>query len=619
MTTRDYISIAKRLNFRSEIAAFLIFLHLISTAFEGLGIGMLLPVFQFIQANGRVELLAADSRLWTTLVQFYGWIGVPVTLPLLLGTSFACILSRQVVQYLRMLLTTRIREELIRDARNLGFKRYLGADIAYHDAHPIGSTVNGLTTELTMAIDSCFAPINIAGGLTIALGYIGVLLVVSGPVTVVAFLAILLAILPLTQLLGKTSLTGREIKKANNEMSVFLVERLRSARLVRLSGVEQAEIDQMEVLTGRQCAYMVRMRALMARAEVLMEPLVVGISFALLFVGVTMFSVRIEEIGLFFVIVMRLLPVIKEAFRTVQSMLSYKSSLQSLDDRLRDMADVQESRGGARAFEALRQGIQFDRVTFRYQSGGDVPALNGVTFKIKAGSMTALVGPSGSGKSTLIDLLPRLREPTEGAVLLDGVPLNEYALSSLRAGIAYVPQMPQMFNVPVAAHIRYGKPDATNSEVHEAARLAGADVFIESLPQGYNTLLMEHGVRLSGGQRQRLDLARALVRRAPILILDEPTSHLDADAEELLRRALRQIHRDTRITVIIVGHSLASVADADSIVVLNQGRVESIGTHAMLTKQGGWYAQAFAKQQRVAGVTEQPPVPAGVSHLQTEQ
>ena len=197
----------------------------------------------------------------------------------------------------------------------------------------------------------------------------------------------------------------------------------------------------------------------------------------------------------------------------------------------------------------------------------------------------------------MIDMIPRLRRPDKGQILLDDVSIDEFALDKLRSGISSAPQMPQIFNVSVAEHIRYGKADASMDEVKAAAELANAANFINELPNGYDTTLGESGVHLSGGQRQRIDLARALVRRAPILLLDEPTSNQDADSEALFREALLKIRAETDITIIVIAHRLSTVAMADKIVVLQSGAITSEGSHQKLLLEDGWYAQAFLKQK----------------------
>jgi len=207
-----------------------------------------------------------------------------------------------------------------------------------------------------------------------------------------------------------------------------------------------------------------------------------------------------------------------------------------------------------------------------------------------------LVGSSGSGKSTLIDLLPRLRQPDSGEIKIGEHSINEYKLSNLRQSISYVPQEPQIFDGTVKNHILYGKSDASNEEIIEAVKLAGADAFIEQLPEKYDTLLGEDAIRLSGGQRQRLDLARALVRKAPLLILDEPTSNLDAESESAFCRVIARIRKQTDTTIIIVSHRLSSIVTADLIVVLSQGGIDAQGIHSDLLEQSGWYAKAWKMQ-----------------------
>ena len=194
--------------------------------------------------------------------------------------------------------------------------------------------------------------------------------------------------------------------------------------------------------------------------------------------------------------------------------------------------------------------------------------------------------------------MPRLREPTNGDIFIDDVSVREFSLGTLRSVVSYAPQSPQIFNVSARDHIKYGRPDASDDEVIAAAARAGADDFIRALPDGYDTRVGDAGALLSGGQRQRLDLARALPKNAEILILDEPTSQLDADSEAHLRSALRRIREETELTVIIVGHRLSTVSLADQIIVLRDGQIDDCGTHDELMDRGGWYADAYAKQHQ---------------------
>jgi ABC-type multidrug transport system fused ATPase/permease subunit len=203
-------------------------------------------------------------------------------------------------------------------------------------------------------------------------------------------------------------------------------------------------------------------------------------------------------------------------------------------------------------------------------------------------------------------MLPRLRRPDSGAIEIDGTGLDQFDVAALRRGIAYVPQQPQLFDVTVAEHIRYGKPDASFDEIVAAAGLAGADEFIRALPGGYDARCGAGGQSLSGGQRQRLDLARALVRRAPILILDEPSSSLDAESEHRLRLALEQIRERHDTTMIVIAHRLSTVAMADRIAVMGRGELLAEGRHQELMAMNGWYAEAFRRQTQFESAPDRP-------------
>lgn len=579
-------------------------LHLLGTLMELSSLVILMPVFQYIQTGGEITALAQEHKHWRWLIEAYATIGLTPTLASLLVTSFTFLILRQIFTYIRLLAQASAKEGMIAHMRAEAFESYLYADTAYHDQAESGGLINDLTTDLQRAADYIFGELMLAGLLIVVTVYAIGLFVLSVPMTLTAISIFGVALLLLHTQMKKSELAGQEVVQANQRMSSFLIERLRLARLVRLAGMERAESRHMRHLTMRQRDGIFRLYTLLSRVDVIMEPLVIGAAYVLIFVSIESFGLKIEHIGLFLVIVLRLLPMVKEVARTRQSNRATRAAHNSVTTRLKEMAAARETEGGSRLFGKLSRTFRFDAVRFAYDKSGDKPALNGVTIDFEAGRLTALVGPSGAGKSTLIDLIPRLRHPDSGAILLDGVNIEEFTLDSLRAGIAYAPQMPQIFNVPIAEHIGYGKKDATETEVRRAATLANAADFIEALPNGYQTLVGEGGARLSGGQRQRLDLARALVRQAPILLLDEPTSNLDADSEALFREALMRVRRETDITIIVIAHRLSTVAMADKIAVLQAGQITAEGTHDSLLKAGGWYANAFRKQGGV-GVAAQ--------------
>jgi subfamily B ATP-binding cassette protein MsbA len=255
--------------------------------------------------------------------------------------------------------------------------------------------------------------------------------------------------------------------------------------------------------------------------------------------------------------------------------------LLDMEPRQRDLPDAKD-------LVVTDARIEFRGVTFAYASGEAV--LNNVDRVAEGGKTTALVGPSGAGKSTVISLIPRFYDPKEGQILIDGQDIAHVTKQSLRHQLAYVSQQPYLFEGTIRDNIRYGRPEATDGEVEEAARLAYAHDFILAQPQGYDTPVGENGVTLSGGQRQRLSIARALVRNAPILLLDEATSALDTESEAAVQKALDLAMTDR--TVVVIAHRLSTIVRADKIVVMQQGRVVEEGNHETLAKvNNGLYAR----------------------------
>lgn len=242
---------------------------------------------------------------------------------------------------------------------------------------------------------------------------------------------------------------------------------------------------------------------------------------------------------------------------------------------------------GAAELKDLKTSIVFDRVSFRYPGTANGFAIQGLTLEVRRGEVVALVGPSGAGKTTVASLLTRFYDVDEGFIWIDGREIREYSLRSLRQKIASVSQETFLFNDTVANNLRYGRQDAPMDSIREAARVALADEFIHELPEGYDTIIGERGAKLSGGQRQRLAIARALLKDAPVLILDEATSQLDTESEMLVQRALANLMENR--TVIVIAHRLSTIRRADRIVVLDSGVVSETGTHDELVSQGGIY------------------------------
>ncbi len=267
-------------------------------------------------------------------------------------------------------------------------------------------------------------------------------------------------------------------------------------------------------------------------------------------------------------------------------------------DRIFELLDATpdiEDAPDAAELDGARGEVRFDHVHFRYGSGDEV--LSDVTFQIEPGRTVALVGPSGAGKTSIANLLCRFYDPSAGAVTVDGCDLRKVKLASLRSQLAVVLQDTFLFNSTVRENLLYGKPDATDEEVVAAAKAAYAHDFIMALPNGYDTEIGERGVRLSGGQKQRLALARAILVDPRILILDEATSSVDAEAEYLIQQALEAVLEGR--TALVIAHRLSTIRSADKIIALEDGRIEEVGSHEELLGRGGLYSQLYRRQLRL--------------------
>jgi ATP-binding cassette, subfamily B, bacterial MsbA len=573
----------------------LFFLGIASTVFEGFGLGLLLPVAQLLQGSGDVTDALRHQGYWQYLAKVSDWAGVPLTLWTLVAASLILFMIRNAIMYVRTVATARSSQQTIRNIRVRGFALFLRTSSGYQDRMSAGKLASDLTVQAGTASGAIHALVTLAQVGFMAAYYFCFLLLLSWQITTSILVVIVVAAFCVRPITKHAKIVGERLVRANQAASSFLIERLGAVRLIRLAQTEKSEIDEMSRRANKQAAGEVAITQYSARTSIVMESVVIIFCMALLYFGKTMLGLELATVGLTLVILLRQLPVAREFVVARQAIVSNLPSTAHLVALFRDMENVAEPETGSTSAVRLHKAITLHGVVFRYDANSE-PALRGIDAVFPAHKMSALVGPSGGGKSTMIDLLPGLRDPEAGEIRIDGTPLRTFTRSALRTLVAYTPQTPQIFNITIAEHIRYGRPAATQDEVCEAARLAGASDFIEQLPGRYDTMLGERGVRLSGGQKQRIDLARALVSGADVLILDEPTSNIDAEAEFNFEQMLQGLRTATQRTIIVVAHRLSTVRNADQIIVIQHGKVGETGSHAQLVKNGGWYARACRMQ-----------------------
>ncbi len=499
--------------------------------------------------------------------------------------------------YTEKYLTTSVAQWVSHDLRRTLYHHIQRLSLSYHDHKRTGD----LITRVTADIDSIQSFISQA-----LLGLIVQVLTLFGMIAVMFYLdwrftvlalsvtpALFIVVYGFTRQIKEAS---RAVRKKEGEIASVAQEVLSSMRLVKAFSREDYEQERFEQQSLATVETALQARALKAKLAPAVEVIVAIGTALVLWYGVKLVLNGEITTGSLLVFLLYLGKMYKP-MRELSKMTDTISKTAVGYERVREVIETErEVRNlpGARPAPAFKGKIEFSHVDFGYSS--DLLALKDVNLQIERGQVAALVGPTGAGKTTIASLVARFYDPVKGQVKIDGNDIRRYKLKSLRSQISFVLQENLLFRAPVWQNIAYGRPEASRKEIIEAAKLANAEEFIARLPEGYDTMVGERGVTLSGGQRQRIAIARAIIRNAPILILDEPTTGLDAASEELVFEALSRLMEGK--TSIVIAHRLATVRRADIIFVLDKGMIVEQGTHEELLRRSGLYAELYEIQFR---------------------
>jgi ABC-type multidrug transport system fused ATPase/permease subunit len=540
------------------------------------GMAMLLPVLSFVERHGDLTSFEHSSRIAAFVVRTYNYLSIPLSLLSLSAAAFFLIFLRQIINFYNSIEIERVKWAIGQRISLKVFEAIFGSSATYINKFKPGDFT--LTAEYECQATAALA--RIYGTIwtqLVAFAAYGAVLIWSAPIaslvggTVIGCL--MLSLRFTLRRAKKLSMVALDIR---HQYGNFLNERFRAWKLIKLANALDHELGNAAEIQQRVVANQVRTVRTGGLNSLIFVPVITLFLLGTLFLFVEILHLDVATIVLFIVVMLRLTPVSQALQKQVLMLTQFAPSFEHIRKVMSEAKISHENPDDGVELKPLSREIRFENITYKYPDRM-VPALVDISVSIPSQRFTALVGRSGAGKSTFVDLIPRLINPAQGRISLDGVDIKTGSLRSLREMIAYVPQQPFLFSATVADNIRYCRPEANDEDVVRAARQANAHDFIVELPQGYDTQVGDSAANLSGGQKQRIVLARAFLSKAPILILDEPTSALDYESESAIQSVISDLAARHAYTVIVIAHRLSTVQNADFVIHLEDGRLRRQG------------------------------------------
>lgn len=554
---------------------------------EGVGLGFIYPIIEVVQNDRTVE---ESGPVLETFLAVYEFLDVPFTLGnLLVGVSGVMTIRFSLsflVAWLRAILTKQYEKHL----RSRAFSGALGASVEYFDEAGSDEVLNAIITETRYSGNVITAGTNAVETSFLVLIYLFVMVYIAPWVTVLV-LVLLGGITLLLRVVVEPAVTvGGRVAEANERVQEAVQAGTQGIRDVKLFGMSEVvfgrfqesieEYVQSEVDLSRNQSAINNFYQLSAALTL----------FVVIYVGFALTDLTLGELSIFLIAMFQIAPRVSRLNSYIYNLEGYISHLVRTQKFLDELEGYQES-DGDRIVSSIDR-VEYDDVRFSYTD--DETVLDGVSFAVERGEFVAFAGQSGAGKSTIVSLLTRMYDPDEGEIRADGIPLEEYNLEQWRDRISVVRQQPFIFNTTLEENVKIGAHDATLAEVKRVCAIAKVNEFLDELPNGYQSELGDDGVRLSGGQRQRLALARALLKDADFLVLDEATSDLDSNLEREVQSSIESMDRDYGI--VAIAHRLSTVKNADRIHTVEDGRITETGSHDDLLTADGKYAELYEIQ-----------------------
>jgi subfamily B ATP-binding cassette protein MsbA len=573
-----------------------------SALFDGISLSMMVPLTDKVLTNKQIIIPAKLPAFATSFIARINAIPPLTLLNTMAIVVLVLFLLKGVFSFLQGYLMADIGQKVSRDVRSTLYKKLQTFSLEYFTQKRSGELVSRITNDVRLIENALSYGMSdmIYQGFQVVL-FTCMIFIIYPKLACISFVLLPMISMPIIGLSKILRKLSRRSQEEMADVTSILSETIFGNRIVKAFSMEDYEVERFN--KSNNGYYRVLMKSI--KRTLISGPATEFIGAA---AGVLVFIWLGREVisghlsfGVFGLFIGSLLSLIRP-FKKLSQVNSLNQQALAASSRIYEVLDRQPAvveKADALELPPIKDSVVLENVSFSYEEN---KVLDGVSLKVKTGEVAAIVGPSGVGKSTLIDLIPRFYDPQSGRILIDGRDIKDVTFASLRRQIGIVTQETILFNDTVKANIAYGRPQTSMEDIRKAAKLSYADDFISKMPQGYDTVIGDRGLKLSGGEKQRIAIARALLKNPPILILDEATSQLDTESERIVQQAIDRLIQGR--TVFIVAHRLSTVRMAHQILVLDKGKIVEKGTHEELLKKNGLYSRLYQIQESTrAGVS----------------
>jgi subfamily B ATP-binding cassette protein MsbA len=574
-------------SYRPALTGGVISLSLFAAILEGIGLSFLLPIVETARASGPPPQEGLVGVFYST----YRLLRIPFTLEYIIAGVGLVMTARYVSSFLVAWLRSKLRTEYVRELQTRAFEGALNARIEYFDEKGSDDILNNIVTQSRYSGQVIGHVTQVLEQGLLSLMYLTVALVLAPFFTLGTGIVLGGFLFGLRSLIESGYSVGDRVATANERVQRAVQAGTQGIRDVKLFKMGTELFDRFRISVDQYASSTIKLRRNQAALDNFYQLATALTVFGLIYAAFRFSSLSLGGLGVFLFAMFRLAPRVSNLNNKIYQIEGSLPHLVRTEAFIRDIEGQAETGGGETPPERVDETV-FDKVTFGYDAEETV--LTDLSFSMKRGEFVAFVGPSGAGKSTIVSLLTRMYEPDEGEIRADGRPINEFDIREWRSKVSVVRQNPYVFNETLRYNITIGNRDVPEDEFQRVCEIAQVTEFLNGLPNGYDTVLGDEGVRLSGGQRQRVSIARALLKDADLLVLDEATSDLDTGLEEKVHHAIEEMERD--YAMLVIAHRLSTVVNADCIYVMENGTIVEQGSHSNLIKKGDRYANLYRGQ-----------------------